>query len=174
MIWVTRDYVHVDRVACPWLIKRFVDKKAQFVFLPKKEEIMDFVEKTGAVPYDVGGGELDHYEEDGEKFCSFDAIIKKYNLKDKALGKLRLIVRAADIGNMESTPLSYALEAIASGAPLLVNDDHEALELEFPFYDSLYAYLKREIVLEKFEDEIKNMKTRAERREFIKLKLTEV
>jgi len=174
MIWVTREYVHVDRVACPWLIRRFVDKNAQFVFLPR-EEIDEFVEKTKAIAFDYGGGELDHYERDGVKYCTFDAIIEKYNLQeDKTLEKFRLIVRAADTGKMESNLLSYALEAIASGAPLLVSNDHEALELEFPFYDSIYAYLKREIILEKFEKEINELKTRGERRVFIKKKLKEI
>ncbi|MHA1668824.1 MAG: chromate resistance protein ChrB domain-containing protein [Candidatus Heimdallarchaeaceae archaeon] len=172
MIWVTRDYVHVDRVACPWLIKRFVDPKAQFIFLPR-EEIKDFVEKTGAIPFDSGGGiELDHYEKEGVKFCTFDAIIEKYKLHDdKALQELRLIVRAADTGKMEDNPLTHALEAVASGAPLLVEDDHEALELEFPFYDILYTYLKRMLILQKYKGKIEKFKTRGERREFIKHKL---
>ncbi|MHA1646010.1 MAG: chromate resistance protein ChrB domain-containing protein, partial [Promethearchaeota archaeon] len=76
MLWTTRDYVHVDRVACPWLIRRFIDSRAQFVFLPR-EEITKFVKKTGAIPFDTGTGiELDHYEADGIKHCTFDAIVR--------------------------------------------------------------------------------------------------
>ncbi|NHJ05519.1 MAG: chromate resistance protein [Candidatus Heimdallarchaeota archaeon] len=175
MIWVTRNYVHVDRVACPWLIKRFVDKNAQFIFLPK-EEITEFVNKTGAIPYDTGTGiELDHYEKNSEKFCTFDAIIEKYNLtNDKALAKLRLVVRSADTGRLDESPLALALEVVASGAPLLGNSDHDALELEFPFYDILYTYFKREIILEEYKSEIDEMKNRGERREFIKFKLRQI
>ncbi|MHA1401333.1 MAG: chromate resistance protein ChrB domain-containing protein [Candidatus Heimdallarchaeaceae archaeon] len=175
MLWVTRDYVHVDRVACPWLIKRFIDKNAQFIFLPR-DEIPDFVGKTGAIPFDTGTGvELDHYEKDVEKFCTFDAICEEYNLvNDRALAKLREVVRFADTGKMADNPLTWALEAIASGAPLLVDSDHDALELEFPFYDSLYAYFKREIILEEYKDEIAKLKTRGERRNFIKEKMAEI
>lgn len=175
MIWVTRNFVHVDRVACPWLIKHFIDKEAQFVFL-SKEEIPDFVAKTGAIPYDTGTGiELDHYESNGIKYCTFDALIEKYNLtNDKALEKLREVVRAADTDKINTTPLALALEVVASGAPLLGENDHDALELEFPFYNILYTYFKRELILEKYHDEIKLLKTRGERRAFIKDKLGEI
>ena len=175
MLWVTRNFVHVDRVACPWLIKRFVDSNAQFIFLPR-EEIRDFVSKTGAIPYDTGTGvELDHYEKDGKKFCTFDAIVEKYKLTDdKALAKVREIVRAADTGKMDEVPLAKALEVVANGAPLLGDSDHDALELEFPFYDILYTFFKREIILEEFQSEIAKLKTRGERREFIKQKLVEI
>jgi len=169
MFWVTRDYVHVDRVACPWLISRFIDRRAQFVFMPK-DKIADFVEKTGAIPYDTGlGTELNHYELDGEKYCSFDAIMRKYDLgDDEALARLQKVVRAADTNRFDEEPLAWGLEAIASGTPLLVETDHEALEMEFPFYDAIYAYLQREIVLEKSKDEIAKLKTRGEKREFLR------
>ncbi|MHA1865297.1 MAG: chromate resistance protein ChrB domain-containing protein [Candidatus Heimdallarchaeaceae archaeon] len=175
MLWVTRDYVHVDRVACPWLIKQFVDKKAQFIFLPR-EEITEFVEKTGAIPFDTGTGiELDHFERDGIKYCTFDAIIEKYNLtEDPALAKLRKIVRSGDTEREPSEKLAYGLEAVASGAPLLCESDHDALELEFPFYDILYAYLQREVILERYKKEIAELKTRGERRNFIKEKMKEL
>lgn len=175
MIWVTRENVHVDRVACPWLIKHFVDKEAQFIFLPR-EDIQDYVSKTAAIPFDTGTGvELDHYEENGEKYCTFDAIIKKYKLEKKpALVRLGEIVRAADTDRLAEEPLASGLEAIASGAPLLVDSDHEALELEFPFYDVLYTYLKREIIVKKFENKIKTFKTRKERNIFIKQKVSEI
>ncbi len=174
MLWTTRDYVHVDRVACPWLIKRFVDKKAQFVFLPR-DEIAPFVEKTGAIPFDTPPAELDHYERDGVKYCTFDAICEKYNLTaDPALEKLRKIVRSADTEREPSELLAIGLEAVASGAPLLCDSDHDALELEFPFYDILYAYLQREVVMEKYKEEIAKFKSRGEQREFIKEKIKEM
>jgi len=170
MLWVTRDYVHVDRVACPWLIRRFIDKKAQFIFLPR-EEIMEFVGKTGAIPFDTGTGiELDHYEENGNKYCTFDAIMKKYKLDgDSALAELQKIVNAADTsGGLEREPLAWVLEVIASGMPLLCESDHESLEKEFPMYDAFYAFMQRKIVLKLFADEIKTMNSRGERRGFIK------
>ena len=175
MLWVTRHYVHVDRVACPWLIKRFVDKEAQFIFLPR-DEIPEFVERTGAIPFDTGTGiELDHYEKDGIKYCTFDKIVEKYKLtNDGALARLRVVVRCADTGKIDEEPLARALEVVASGAPLLGDSDHDALELEFPFYDILYTYFKREIILEKYSSEINEMKTRGERRDFIKTKLGKV
>ncbi len=176
MLWTTRDYVHVDRVACPWLIRRFIDPRAQFVFLPR-EQITDFVTKTGAIPFDTGTGiELDHYEEGGIKHCTFDAIVRKYKLtEDMALTDLQKVVRAADTsGGLEREPMAWALEVIASGMPLLCHSDHEALEKEFPMYDAFYAFMQRERVYGKFGTEIKAMKSRAERREFIKTKISEL
>ena len=173
MLWITRDYVHVDRVACPWLIRRFIDLRAQFIFLPR-EQIMDFVAKTGATPFDTGTGiELDHYEEGGIKHCTFDAIVRKYKLAgDAALVELQKVVRAADTsGGLEREPLAWVLEVIASGMPLLCNSDHEALEKEFPMYDGFYAFMQRKIVLAKYSSEIEVMKSRGERREFIKEKM---
>ncbi|WP_457557431.1 chromate resistance protein ChrB domain-containing protein [Candidatus Harpocratesius sp.] len=176
MLWTTRNYVHVDRVACPWLIRRFVDINAQFVFLPR-DEIMEFVEKTGAIPFDTAGTgvELDHYEENGVKYCTFDAICKKYNLsEDKALAEVQKIVRAADTsGGLERVPMAWLLEVVASGTPLLCNSDHEALEKEFPVYDALYTFFQREIIYEQYKDEISAFKSRGERREFIKKKIKE-
>jgi hypothetical protein len=170
MIWVTRNYVHVDRVACPWLIKRFIDEKAQFVFL-SKDEIVSFVEKTGAIPFDAKVGDIDHYSKDGVNYCTFDALIEKYNLKDESLDLLRKIVRAADTNKFQEEPLAYGLEAIACGAPLLTNSDHEALEMEFPFYDALYAYLQQEVIYKKYPEKIKELKTRGERQAFVKEKM---
>ena len=176
MLWTTRDYVHVDRVACPWLIRRFIDTQAQFVFLPR-DQISEFVEKTGAIPFDTGTGiELDHYELDDIKHCTFDAIVRKYNLsEDNALTELQKIVRAADTsGGLEREPLAWVLEVIASGMPLLCNSDHEALEKEFPMYDGFYAFMQRKIVLDMYVKEIKEMKSRGERREFIKKKMSQL
>ena len=173
MIWVTRDYVHIDRVASPWLIKRFVDKRAQFVFLPR-DEISDFVANTGAIPFDTAGTgvELDHHVCNGEKHCTFDAIAEKYELEsDEALQRVRKLVRAADTGGINEEPLAWALELVAVGVPFLVDSDHEALEKEFPVYDAVYTYFKQQIIREKYRDEIANIKTRPERHAFIKQKL---
>jgi len=168
MIWVTRDYVHIDRVASPWLIKRFVDKRAQFVFLPR--------ENTGAIPFDTAGTgvELDHHICNGEKHCTFDAIAEKYKLEgDEALQRVRKLVRAADTGGINEEPLAWALELVAVGVPFLVDSDHEALEKEFPVYDAVYTYFKQQIIREKYKDEIAKIKTRPERHAFIKQKLNE-
>jgi len=173
MIWVTRDYVHIDRVASPWLIKRFVDKRAQFIFLPR-DEISDFVAKTGAIPFDTAGTgvELDHHLCNDEKHCTFDAIIEKYKLEnDQALQEVRKLVRAADTGGIKEEPLAWALEVIAVGTPLLVDSDHEALEREFPVYDAVYAYFQQQIISENYKDELAKFKTRGERQSFIKQKL---
>ncbi len=172
MLWVTRNHVHVDRVACPWLIKRFIDKEAQFIFMDK-DKINEFVEKTGAIPFDTGTGiELDHHVCDGVKHCSFDAIFEKYNLFDnKALDKVREVVRAADTG--VENPYAYGMEVVATGSVLLpdVEDDHDALVKEFPFYDALYAYFKRGLIIEEHKDEYMSLKSRAERNAFIKERL---
>ncbi len=175
MLWVTRDYVHVDRVACPWLISRFIDRRAQFVFMPR-DKITDFVEKTGAIPYDTGlGTELNHYELDGEKYCSFDAFMRKYDLgSDEALVLLQKVVRAADTNRFDEEPLAWGLEAIASGTPLLVETDHEALEMEFPFYDAIYAFLQREVVIKKNKEEYTKLKTRGEKTEFLRNNITKL
>ncbi len=173
MFWITRSHVHVDRVACPWLIKRFVDKEAQFIFLPK-EEIMDFVKKTGAIPYDTPGAELYHFERDGTEYCSFDSIMEKYQLEsNEALRELQKVVRAADTGTENEVPLAMGLEAIASGAPLIVETDHEALALEFPFYDTIYAYLQREVILKNHKTEIEQLNSREDRNAFFKKKIKE-
>jgi hypothetical protein len=135
MKWVTRARPKVDRVACPWLIKRFVDLDAEFLYVPP-EQVMDVAKREGAIPFDVANVELGHKG----PLCSFDAIIKKYNLTDPALQRLALIVRAADTGAKDLTLESRGLEAIAEGFRLIYQDDHELLERESSVYDALYAY----------------------------------
>jgi hypothetical protein len=144
MKWVTRSHVHVDRVACPWLIKRFVDSEAEFIFVPKSR-IDEVVQREGAIPFDAPGVELGH--QGGE--CSFDAIIKKYDLKDKALLRMAKIVNAADTDKMESDPIAAGLEAIARGYSLRFPDDHENLRHQFEVYDALYAWCRIEVASEK-------------------------
>ena len=172
MLWVTRENVHVDRVACPWLINRFIDARAQFVFLPKVE-VPDFSKKTGAIQFDMGGSAgLDHHKCGNEDHCTFDAIVEKYKLQDdEALERLRKLVRAADTDGLQKEPRAWVLEIIGTGTPLLTRSDQESLESEFPVYDALYAYFQQEIVRERFKADIEEFKTRGEARDFIKQKM---
>ncbi|MGI8855504.1 MAG: chromate resistance protein ChrB domain-containing protein [Thermomicrobiales bacterium] len=139
MKWVTRANVKVDRVACPWLITNFVDPQAEFIFVPP-DEIPAVVEAQGAIPYDASGVELGHHGAE----CSFDAILKKYNLPDKALHKLALIVRGADTADKDLTPESRGLEAVAEGFRRMAQaggyDDHETNRREWIVYDALYLF----------------------------------
>ncbi len=135
MKWITRARPKVDRVACPWLIKRFVDPDAEFLYV-RPEQVMEVAKREGAIPFDVSNVELGHKEAE----CSFDAIIKKYNLTDPALQRLALIVRGADTAAKDLTPESRGLEAIADGFRLVYQNDHELLERESAVYDALYAY----------------------------------
>ena len=135
MKWITRARPKVDRVACPWLIKRFVDSEAVFLFV-EAGQVMAVAEMESAIPFDVPNVELGHH---GAQ-CSFDAILTKYNLTDPVLQKLALIVRGADTDDKDLTPESRGLEAIAEGFRLVYQDDHEQIEREFPVYDALYAF----------------------------------
>lgn len=142
MKWVTRARPKVDRVACPWLIKRFVDPEAEFLYVPP-EEVMEIAKRDGAIPFDVANVELGHHGSE----CSFDSIIKKYDLKDPALKILAPIVRGADTEAKDLTPESRGLEAIAEGFRLVFQNDHELLERETPVYDALYAYCHEKMQL---------------------------
>lgn len=140
MKWVTRSHVHVDRVACPWLITRFIDSQAEFLFVPKNQ-IEKAVEETGAIPFDTPGVELGHQE--GR--CSFESIMLKYDLKDPGLLRLAKVVHAADVAeDIDTDPLARGLEAIASGYSLRYPDDLENLEHQFQVYDALYAWCRLE------------------------------
>jgi hypothetical protein len=139
MKWVTRARPKVDRVACSWLIRRFVDPGAEFLYVAP-EEVEEVARREGAIPFDVPGAELGHHGAE----CSFDAIVRKYGLGgDPALVRLALIVRGADTGAKDLTPESPGLEAIAEGFRLAYADDHELLAREVPVYDALYAYCRR-------------------------------
>ncbi len=140
MKWVTRARPKVDRVACPWLIRRFVDREAEFLYAAG-DQVMAVAEREDATPFDVPGVELGHHGPE----CSFDAIIKKYQLTDPALQKLALIVRGADTAAKDLTPESRGLEAIASGFLLNYNDDQAQLAAELPVYDALYAYCQQQL-----------------------------
>jgi hypothetical protein len=141
MKWVTRSHVHVDRVACPWLITRFIDSEAEFLFVPKSE-IARTVEATGAIPFDAPGVELGH--DDGR--CSFESIILKYELKDPGLLRLAQIVHSADVAaDIDADPLARGLEALASGYSLRYPDDQENLRHQFEMYDALYAWCRMQV-----------------------------
>lgn len=167
MKWITRLYVHVDRTACPWLIKRFVDPKAEFLFVPV-EKIEETVKKEKAIPYDAPGVELGHH---GEK-CSFDAIVEKYKISDPAVLELAKIVRAADTDKMEMASEAAGLEAIMTGIGITAKDDHEAIEKARPIYEALYTNTKLKLIREKHKDELEKM-DRNKRREFLRKKLME-
>ena len=146
MKWITREHVKVDRVACPWLIRKFVDPKAEFLFVPA-DQVMMVAEREGATPYDVKGVELGHHG----KECSFDAIVKKHQLAgDSALMLLARIVNGADTDNtLWNQPESAGLNAIAEGYRHLgFKDDHELNRAEWIVYDALYAYCQRRVAQE--------------------------
>lgn len=141
MQWVTRSHVHVDRVACPWLIIRFVDSDAEFLFVPKNQ-VDKAAAETGAIPFDSPGAELGHH---GGK-CSFEAIIAKYELSDPSLLRLAKIVHAADIAaDLNSDEIAPGLEAIATGFGILLPEDQANLEAQFLVYDALYAWCRLQV-----------------------------
>ncbi len=140
MKWITRSHVHVDRVACPWLITRFIDSEAEFIFVPKSQ-VMDVAEKEEAIPFDSPGADLDHKD----NLCTFNVIIEKYELTDKALLRLAEIVNAADTNRLDNDPMAAGLEAIAVGFSLRFPDDKENLEYQFEVYDALYAWCRLQV-----------------------------
>ncbi len=140
MKWITRSHVQVDRVACPWLIKRFVDNQAEFIFAPANG-IEAVAAEQQAVLFDAPGAELGHREDQ----CSFDAIIQKFQLKDKALLLLAEIVRAADTNKLQAHLLAPGLKAIAEGYSLRFPDDDENIRRQFEVYDALYAWCRLEV-----------------------------
>ena len=144
MKWLTRSHVHVDRVACPWLITRFIDNEAEFMFVPKSQ--VDLVTReTGAIPFDAPGVELGHRE--GR--CSFESILLHYDLTDPALLRLAKIVHAADVAeDIDTDPLGRGLEAIAAGYGLRYPDDEENLAHQFEVYDALYAWCRLQVARE--------------------------
>lgn len=146
MKWITRSHVHVDRVACPWLITRFIDNEAEFLFAPTSQ-IEQIVKETSAIPFDAPGVELGHGE-DGR--CSFESIILKYGLKEPGLLRLAKIVHAADVDkDIDTDPLARGLEAIASGYSLRFPEDEENLAHQFEVYDALYAWCRLDVAREK-------------------------
>ena len=141
MLWITRSHVHVDRVACPWLITRFVDNEAEFLFVPKNQ-IEQVAKDMDAIPFDAPGVELGHHE--GR--CSFESILLKYELKDPALARLAQIVHAADVAeDIDKDSIARGLEAIATGFSIRYPEDEENLMNQFEVYDALYAWCRLEV-----------------------------
>lgn len=163
---MTREYVHVDRTACPWLIRKFIDPKAEFMFVPV-EKIQEVVKKEKSIPFDAPNVELGHH---GHK-CSFDAIIKKYKINDPAVLELAKIVRAADTDKPEA-PEGAGLDAVMTGISMVAKDDYEAIEKARPVYDAFYIFCKMKLLREKYKAKIKKM-NRKQRREFLRKKLLE-
>jgi len=144
MKWVTREHAKVDRIACPWLITRFVDSKAEFLFVPR-EKVDETAKREGAIAFDTPGAALTHYQEGGQERVSFDAVIRKYALKDPALLDLAEIVRGADASLSNPRPESAGLEAAAMGYRAIAKDDQDNMRLQFPLYDALYDYCRQRI-----------------------------
>jgi hypothetical protein len=135
MEWVTRECPKIDRIACPWLILRFIDAQAQFHYVPA-DRVLAMAQETRAIPYDIPGVELTHVGE----LCSFDAFLKRYRLADPALSHLAVIVRGADTSRLDLTPQSAGLYAISLGLSAILTDDHEMLSHGLVMYDALYAW----------------------------------
>ncbi|MBI5585501.1 MAG: chromate resistance protein [Deltaproteobacteria bacterium] len=143
MKWITRSHVHVDRVACPWLITRFIDSAAEFLFVPKSK-VLETAEKEKAIPFDTPGAALHHRE----NLCTFDVIIQEYGLTDQALLRMARIINAADTDRLAADPLAAGFEAIAVGYGLRYPDDRENIMRQFEVYDALYAWCRLDIVSE--------------------------
>lgn len=137
MKWITRERPKIDRIACPWLIKNFIDKDAEFIYVPK-ETVFDKANRLNAIPYDIPGAEYSHYG--GE--CTFDFIIKKHQLNDPALDQLALIVRGADTDRFELAQQSAGLWAISAGLSYNFKNDHEMLAIGIKLYDALYSWAR--------------------------------
>lgn len=136
MKWVTRERPKIDRIACPWLIVRFIDDDPEFLYVPSAE-VTETAKRTGAIPYDVPGVELSHVG----PLCSFDAFLKKYGLDNPALRTLATIVRGADTGAPELAPEAAGLLAVSLGLSAMFEDDHEMLKHGLVVYDAFYAWL---------------------------------
>ena len=144
MKWITREKAKVDRIACPWLIKKFVDKDAEFLFVPK-EQVLETARMENAIPFDTPGVELTHYKEMEREFVSFDAIIRKYGIRDEPLGELAKIVRGADANIPDAPAESVGLEAAALGFRQIAKDDYDNIRLQFPLYDAFYSYCQLKV-----------------------------
>lgn len=137
MQWITREHPKIDRIACPWLIARFIDPQAEFLFVPP-EQVLSIAQQSGAIPYDIPGVELSHVGE----LCSFDAFLGKYGLTDPALVQLAVIVRGADTARLDLAPQCAGLLAISLGLSRNFADDHEMLKHGKIMYDALYAWCR--------------------------------
>jgi hypothetical protein len=139
MKWITRERPKIDRIACPWLIQKFVDPKAEFLYVPKNE-VLKIAKEQDAIPYDIAGVELTHVGPN----CSFDAIIKKYNIQDTGIILLANIVRAADTDTLSNAHEAAGLLAITKGLSVNYTNDHEMLKIGMIIYDALYAWCQQQ------------------------------
>ncbi len=137
MKWITRERPKIDRIACPWLIRRFVDPQAEFLYVPPGK-VLDEARRQEAIPYDVPGVELTH----NGPLCSFDAVLRKYGLQDPALDRLADIVRAADTDTLAKSPQAPGLLAISLGLSANIPDDHQMLDVGMTIYEALYTWCK--------------------------------
>jgi hypothetical protein len=137
MKWITRERPKIDRIACPWLIKRFVDPQAEFLYVPK-EKVFEEAEKQDAIPYDIPGAEYTHYGE----ACTFDYIVKKHGITDEAILQIATIVRGADTHRFDLAQQAAGLWAISAGLSVNYTNDHEQLEIGMKLYDALYSWAK--------------------------------
>ncbi|OQP60067.1 chromate resistance protein [Niastella vici] len=137
MKWITRERPKIDRIACPWLIKNFVDKEAEFIYVPK-EQVFEKARELNAIPYDLPGAEYTHYDNE----CTFDYIIKKHSITDPALLQIATIVRAADTDSFHLAPQAAGLWAISAGLSHNYHNDHEMLAIGMKMYDALYSWAK--------------------------------
>lgn len=137
MKWITRERPKIDRIACPWLIKKFVDNDAEFIYVPK-DEVFEKAKELNAIPYDIVGAEYSHY---GSQ-CTFDYIIKRHNIVDEAILQIAEIVRGADTDSFYLASQSAGLWAISAGLSYNYKDDHEMLEIGMKVYDALYSWAK--------------------------------
>ena len=141
MKWVTREHPRTDRIACPWLIRKFIDAEAEIVYVPR-DDVLAYAEREGAISFDAPGAKYTH--RDGN--CSFETLVEEYRIDDPAIAVLARVVHGADVSDdRDSTPQSSGLEAIADGFALLDLDDQRQLELELPVYDALYAWAQRQV-----------------------------
>ena len=137
MKWITRERPKIDRIACPWLIKNFVDSNAEFIFVPK-EQVFEKAAELNAIPYDIPGAEYSH---EGE-YCTFDYIVRKHHLDEPALQQMAVIVRGADTDRFDLAPQAAGLWAISAGLSYNFNDDNEQLALGMKLYDALFSWAK--------------------------------
>jgi hypothetical protein len=141
MKWVTREHPKTDRIACPWLIRKFIDPDAEIVYVAR-EEVLEYAEREGATSFDAPGAKYTH--RDGK--CSFETLVEEFNIDDPAVALLAKVVHGADVSeDRDATPQSRGLEAIADGFALLDIDDQRQLELELPVYDALYAWAQHQV-----------------------------
>lgn len=141
MKWVTRERPKTDRVACPWLIRKFIDPDAEFLYVPA-DQVLDAAEREEACSYDAPGARYTHRE----GLCSFEVLVEEYEISDAAVHLLARIVHGADVAeDRDATRQSPGLQAVAEGFHYIYSDDHEQLEAELPVYDALYAWCQRQV-----------------------------